>query len=140
MAKESLKISRLYKDLDLSFTPKEEPGSEQGPSDVAKLVDVNAAKQALRILINTNFYERPFDPGKAANLRGYLFEPMSKLTANSISATIKNVVASYEPRVKIQSISVIANFDTNAYDVSIMFFVIGIDKPQKLTANLKRLR
>jgi hypothetical protein len=134
MAKESLKISRLYKDLDLSFT------ANQVTGDIAKKLDVNAAKQALRILINTNFYERPFDPGKAANLRGYLFEPMSKLIATSISSTIENVVTSYEPRVKIQSISVIANFDTNAYDVSIEFFVIGIDKPQKLTANLKRLR
>jgi len=109
-------------------------------NDVGKKLDVNAAKQALRILINTNFYERPFDPGKAANLRGYLFEPMSKMIATSIATTIENVVTSYEPRVKIESISVIANFDTNAYDVSIMFFVVGINKPQKLTANLKRLR
>jgi len=134
MANETLKIARVYKDLDLSFTANPVTG------DIAKKLDVNAAKQALRILINTNFYERPFDPGKAANLRGYLFEPMSKLIATSISTTIENVVTSYEPRVKIESISVIANFDTNAYDVSIEFFVVGINKPQKLTANLKRLR
>ena len=133
MANETVKKSRIYQDLDLSFTATDS-------NDVGKKLDVNAAKQALRILINTNFYERPFDPGKAANLRGYLFEPMSKMIATSIATTIENVVTSYEPRVKIQSISVIANFDTNAYDVSIEFFVIGIDKPQKLTANLKRLR
>ena len=133
MANETVKKSRIYQDLDLSFTATDS-------NDVGKKLDVNAAKQALRILINTNFYERPFDPGKAANLRGYLFEPMSKMIATSIATTIENVVTSYEPRVKIESISVIANFDTNAYDVSIMFFVIGIDKPQKLTANLKRLR
>jgi|TARA_R110002126_G_scaffold162864_3_gene310771 phage baseplate assembly protein W len=133
MANETVKKSRIYQDLDLSFTATDS-------NDVGKKLDVNAAKQALRILINTNFYERPFDPGKAANLRGYLFEPMSKMIATSIATTIENVVTSYEPRVKIESISVIANFDTNAYDVSIMFFVVGINKPQKLTANLKRLR
>ena len=133
MANETVKKSRIYQDLDLSFTATDS-------NDVGKKLDVNAAKQALRILINTNFYERPFDPGKAANLRGYLFEPMSKMIATSIATTIENVVTSYEPRVKIQSISVIANLDTNAYDVSIMFFVVGINKPQKLTANLKRLR
>ena len=133
MANETVKKSRIYQDLDLSFTA-------TNSNDVGKKLDVNAAKQALRILINTNFYERPFDPGKAANLRGYLFEPMSKMIATSIATTIENVVTSYEPRVKIESISVIANFDTNAYDVSIMFFVVGINKTQKLTANLKRLR
>ena len=133
MANETVKKSRIYQDLDLSFTATDS-------NDVGKKLDVNAAKQALRILINTNFYERPFDPGKAANLRGYLFEPMSKMIATSIATTIENVVTSYEPRVKIESISVIANFDTIAYDVSIMFFVVGINKPQKLTANLKRLR
>ena len=133
MANETVKKSRIYQDLDLSFTATDS-------NDVGKKLDVNAAKQALRILINTNFYERPFDPGKAANLRGYLFEPMSKMIATSIATTIENVVTSYEPRVKIESISVIANFDTNAYDVSIMFFVVGINKTQKLTANLKRLR
>ena len=72
MANETVKKSRIYQDLDLSFTATDS-------NDVGKKLDVNAAKQALRILINTNFYERPFDPGKAANLRGYLFEPMSKM-------------------------------------------------------------
>tara|TARA_B100001093_G_scaffold518589_2_gene603979 strand:- start:435 stop:839 length:405 start_codon:yes stop_codon:yes gene_type:complete len=134
MATESLKVSRIYKDLDLSFTANPVTG------DVSKKIDVNAVKQSLRILILTNFYERPFDPGKAANLRGYLFEPMSKVTASSISNSIKNIIESYEPRVRIKSIQVVPNFDLNSYEVTVSFFVVGINKPQILTANLKRLR
>ena len=90
--------------------------------------------------MQTNFYERPFAPDKGANLRGFLFEPMSNLVAGLIQNTIKNIIESYEPRAKIVSISVVANFDTNSYAVTLNYYVIGIDRPQTLTANLKRLR
>ena len=134
MANETLKISRLYKDLDLSFTANPVTG------DVSKKLDVNAVKQSLNILMQTNFYERPFEPEKGANLRGYLFEPMSNLLAGLIQKTIKNIIETYEPRAKIETITVRANFDTNSYDVTLRYFVVGIDRPQTLTANLKRLR
>lgn len=134
MANESLKITRLYKDLDLSFTANPVTG------DVSKKIDVNAVKQSLNILMQTNFYERPFEPEKGANLRGYLFEPMSSLTAGLIQNTIEKIIENYEPRVKIDTITVTANLDTNSYDVELRYFVIGIDRPQILTANLKRLR
>lgn len=134
MANETLKISRLYKDLDLSFTANPVTG------DVSKKVDVNAVKQALNILMQTNFYERPFAPEKGANLRSYLFEPMTNLIAGLLQNTIKNIIDSYEPRARVESISVTPNFDTNSYEVVLRYFVVGINKPQTLTANLKRLR
>ena len=134
MATESLKISRIYKDLDLSFTANPETG------DVAKKLDVNAVKQSLNILMRTNFYERPFEPEKGANLRGYLFEPMSNILAGVIKNTIKNLIETYEPRAKIESLLVVANYDDNSYDITLRYFVVGTDKPQTLTANLKRLR
>jgi phage baseplate assembly protein W len=134
MANESLKITRLYKDLDLSFTANPVTG------DVSKKIDVNAVKQSLNILMQTNFYERPFEPEKGANLRGYLFEPMSSLTAGLIQNTIEKIIENYEPRVKIDTITVTSNLDTNSYDVELRYFVIGIDRTQILTANLKRLR
>jgi phage baseplate assembly protein W len=134
MATESLKVSRIYKDLDLSFTANPVTG------DVAKKIDVNAVKQSLNILMRTNFYERPFEPEKGANLRGYLFEPMSNILAGVIKNTIKNLIETYEPRAKIESLLVVANYDNNSYDITLRYFVVGTDKPQTLTANLKRLR
>ena len=134
MANEKLKISRIYKDLDLSFEANPTTG------DVLKKVDANAVKQAMRVLMLTNFYERPFAPKKAANLRGILFENISSLRAASLETIILNLFENYEPRVRIQKIQVAANYDDNRYDVSITFNVIGIDAPQILSANLKRLR
>jgi phage baseplate assembly protein W len=134
MANKTLKISRLYKDLDLSFTANPVTG------DVAKKIDVNAVKQSLNILMQTNYYERPFAPEKGANLRGYLFEPMSNLVAGLVQNTIKNMIESYEPRARIKILSVVANYDTSTYEVKLTYFVVGIARPQTLTANLKRLR
>jgi phage baseplate assembly protein W len=134
MATESLKVSRIYKDLDLNFTANPVTG------DVSKKLDVNAVKQSLNILMRTNFYERPFEPEKGANLRGYLFEPMSNILAGVIKNTIKNLIETYEPRAKIESLLVVANYDDNSYDITLRYFVVGTDKPQTLTANLKRLR
>ena len=90
--------------------------------------------------MQTNFYERPFAPEKGANLRGYLFEPMSNLVANVLQSTIRNMIASYEPRVRIETIFVRPNFDMDTYEIELRFFVIGISSPQTLVAQLKRLR
>ena len=43
--------------------------------DIIPLRDDDAIKNAVKNLILTNFYERPFQPEKAAHLRGILFEP-----------------------------------------------------------------
>lgn len=134
MAKETLKISRLYKDLDLSF------GLNPLTSDVAKKLDVNAVKQSVNILVQTNFYERPFDAKKGANLRGLLFEPLGKPTANLIEKSIKFLLESYEPRARIESIVVTPDYDNNSYNTTLTFFVVGFPRPQILVANLKRLR
>lgn len=134
MANESLKISRLYKDLDLSFSANEVTG------DVAKKLDVNAVKQSINILLQTNYYERPFAPSKGANLRGILFEPMSAIAASTIQKTLRYLLESYEPRARIENIEVSPDFDGNAYIVTLRFYVVGIARPQTLVANLKRLR
>jgi len=134
MANDTLKVSRLYKDLDLAFS------ANPLTSDVSKKIDANAVKQAIKILMLTNFYERPFAPQKGANLRGLLFEPMSANFASVIERTITDLIGNYEPRARIQSLIVTPNFDTNAYEVTLTFFIVGITRPQTLTANLKRLR
>ena len=134
MANETLRISRLYKDLDLSFEANPTTG------DVSKKIDVSAVKQSMRILMLTNFYERPFAPKKAANLRGILFENMSPLRATALETVILNLFENYEPRVSIQSVTVSPDYDNNAYGVTIRFHVVGVDGPQVMSTNLERLR
>jgi phage baseplate assembly protein W len=65
---------------------------------------------------------------------------MSGTLASLIQNAIKNIIVSYEPRVRINSITVAPNYDGNQYDVILRYTVIGVDKPQILTTSLKRLR
>jgi len=134
MTTETLKVSRIYKDLDLNFTANPVTG------DVAKKLDVNAVKQSILILLSTNFYERPFAPDKGANLRGFLFEQMSSTLAALLQNSVKNVISSYEPRARVDSVVVTPDYDGNQYEVTLRYTVVGVDIPQILTTSLKRLR
>jgi phage baseplate assembly protein W len=134
MTTETLKVSRIYKDLDLNFTANPVTG------DVAKKLDVNAVKQSILILLSTNFYERPFAPDRGANLRGFLFEQMSSTLAALLQNSVKNVIASYEPRARVDSVVVTPDYDGNQYEVTLRYTVVGVDIPQILTTSLKRLR
>ena len=127
-------ITKLSKDLDLAFTLNSVTG------DVAKKIDVNAVSQSLKILILTNFYERRFAPEKGANLRGMLFENMTRLQAEIMSKVITNLIEAYEPRAVIESIAVIPDYDKNLYQVSIYYYVRGFTQPQEFNVNLQRLR
>ena len=135
MSTQKLKVSRLYKDLDLDLST---PNPVTG--DLPKKTDVNAVKQSIRLLMMSNFYDRPFAPKKAANVVGLLFEPMSNLASTTIAKQIELMLQNYEPRAKIESVEVIPDFAKNSYTVTIRFFVVGINKPQILSANLERLR
>ena len=135
MTTQTLKVSRLYKDLDLDMSS---PNPVTG--DAPKKTDVNAVKQAIKILMLTNFYERPFAPKKAGNVVGLLFEPMSNLISTTMAKVIEKLLQSYEPRANIQAVSVDPDFDNNAYTVNITFYVVGINAPQSLTTRLQRVR
>lgn len=126
-------VAKVYKDLDLDFTKNAKTG-------VAKKTDLNAVKQALKILILTNFYERPFYPTKGGNLRGLLFENMTPMMANVISKQLQTLIETYEPRAIIDSLDVDPNFEQNAYTVSINFHATNVNKPDRLSLELERLR
>ena len=59
---ESFLNARAYSDLDLFF-------SKNRSKDVNKLVDVQAVKRAVRNLVLTNFYEKPFHPEIGSGVR-----------------------------------------------------------------------
>ena len=69
-----------------------------------------------------------------------LFENMTRLQAEVMSKVIRNLIEAYEPRVVIESIAVIPDYDKNLYQVSIYYYVRGFTQPQEFNVNLQRLR
>ena len=115
----SSRSTRVYRDLDLFFKKK---GTN---SDVNKVEDIQAVKRSVRNLVLLNQYEKPFQPEIFAGVREMLFENMNSITAVVIARQIENVINNFEPRARLNSVRAYPNYDRNAYDVSISFYVVN---------------
>ena len=123
-----------FRDLDLSLI------TNPRTKDIVPLRDDVAIKNAVRNLLTTNFYERPFGHSKGANLRGLLFEPADNITIIEIKQNIQDVLQRHEPRVSIQSIVVKDLSDRNAYNIILQYRIKEFDSLQEVEIVLRRLR
>jgi len=123
-----------HRDLDLSL--KIHPIRK----DIIPLKDDAAIKNAIRNLLITNFYERPFQDDLGANLRGLLFEPAGVLTNIELREQIRFVIQKYEQRVSIRSIDIIDNADKNEYRINVRFKIKEFDSNDAVEIVLRRLR
>lgn len=129
-----MKTVRIYKDLDLSFTP------HPGTGDVGMKFDINSVKQSLRILLLTDNGERPFNYLVGSPIYRMLFEPMDLVTANMLESQISLLITQWEPRCRLELVEVTPNFDLNQYDINIRFYVVGNPEPITYSTFLKRAR
>jgi phage baseplate assembly protein W len=127
-------VNRIYSDLDLSF------GAHPITGDVVKKYDVNSVKQALKVLILTQYYERPFQPKLGSPVYGMLFDQVDTITANSLKLRIELLINKFEPRVRSQQVDVVPLYDENAFEITMYFYVIGVADPVTFSTILKRSR
>jgi hypothetical protein len=104
------------------------------------LEGVDAVKRAVRNLILSGVYERPFRPNLGSGIRQYLFEPINPLTKASIESAIKDVLRTYEPRITILSVVANVNADENGYDCQITFAVDNQSEIVSIEVFLERVR
>ena len=125
---------KQYKDLDLFF-------SKKSNKDVNKVTDVEAVKRSVRNLLLLNTFEKPFHPEIASDMRGMLFENMTPLTAAVISRKVEDCIENFEPRARLTGVDVVPDFDRNAYDVTVYFYVVNAPTELvEVTQLLERLR
>ena len=126
---------RKYVDLDLFFQRKIPSG------DVNKITDVQAVKRSVRNLVLLNPYEKPFHPEIGSGVRGMLFELMTPFLAAQLTKKIEDVINNFEPRARLVSVRSIPDYDRNAYEVSVEFYVVNAPTELvDLTVMLERLR
>ena len=113
--------------LDLSASFQNNPLS----NDLITLKNENAIARSVRNLILTTQGERPFQPVLGSNVNNLLFDNMDKLTAAALKEEIRNTIENYEPRVEIEEIVVDPNFDNNEFNVTIQYYIVGIDVPEQ---------
>lgn len=125
--------SRLSQDLDLTFTAKPD-------GDLYIKKDAAAIKQAVKTLILTNHFEKPFDPFFGGNIRALLFELAYDDAAEEVQNNIIEAIEAYEPRATIEDLKVTVRPDTHALDVYLEFRVTNSDELVTFTTVVSRLR
>ena len=129
------RLSKGFKDLSASFQ------TNPLSNDLIALKNESAIARSVRNLILTGQGESPFQPVLGTGVSRLLFENMDKLTASAIRSELRTTIENYEPRVEINEIIVEPNPEGNAMDVTLQYFIIGIDVPeQELTFALEPTR
>jgi len=126
---------QTFKDLNITFKPHPVTG------DLTTVKDEAAIKQAIINLLLTNRGERLFAPQIGSSLSDLLFEMLDFGTASLVNTEIQNTLRTYEPRIRVLSLSTNPNFDDNGFDVELVFEVVGReDLPRSINFFLERTR
>ena len=126
---------RQYSDLDLFF------GKKTSDNDISKVTDVEAVKRSIRNLVQLNVYDKPFHPEVSGGVREMLFENMTPLISTIIARQIEDVIENFEPRARLVSVRALPDFDRNAYEIQVSFYVVNTPTELvDLSVMLERLR
>jgi phage baseplate assembly protein W len=117
------RISRSFKDISLSFDP------HPVTKDLPILKNQNAIIRSIRNLVQTIPNERFFNPNLGSDVRSSLFDFVDFATASVIREQIINTISNYEPRVDNVDIEVNPSPDTNEFEVTVIFDIIGQEVP-----------
>ena len=123
-----------YKDLDFTF--KQNPNT----NDVGIKKNNAAIIQSVLNILRTNHGERPFNWNFGANLRAYLFENMTQLTAANMSTSINTALANWEPRIEVLNTNIQARADENEVNITVTGRVKSSNEILDITTTIERLR
>jgi phage baseplate assembly protein W len=122
------RISRGFRDL--SLTLKRNPITK----DLIVLQDEFAISRSVQNLVLTIKGEKFFNPTFGSDTNKLLFENIDFFTASSLKDEIEVVIRNNEPRVELESVKVVPNYDDGQMDVTIRYFIIGLEaEAQELT-------
>jgi phage baseplate assembly protein W len=126
--------TRIFSDLDFNFT------AHPVTKDVSRRYDENAVKTALKNLILTRNYERPFHSEIGSPIRSLMFEPATPMLGIMLRQAIFDVVNNFEPRVQLTEVDVNVSDENNAIYITIEFKIVNTERPLTLDLTLERTR
>lgn len=86
--------------------------------DVVKKTNVNSVRQSLRLLLNTLFYDRLFQPNVGSRLKDLLFSLLDDYELLLAENEIKSLINLYEPRIILNELFINQSLN-NEYVVEI---------------------
>ena len=126
--------SGLFADLPLDFI------AHPNTKDIRPITDIQAIRQAVKILVLSNFSDRPFHPELGANVTRYLFENADQFTAMGIRDEILRIIERREPRVTNPKVEVQLDQEYNRLLVTIVFQIRNTYINTEVSFYLDRIR
>jgi phage baseplate assembly protein W len=126
---------QTFKDLSVTF--KKHPVTD----DLVTVKDNPAISQSIVNLLLTNKGERLFQPDLGSGIYRTLFEPLDFGTAGLIRSEIADTIGRYEPRIIVDNVVVVPDFENNGYSVELKYIIRGReDTPVGIEFFLERTR
>lgn len=117
------RISRSFKDISLSFEP------HPVTKDLPILKNENAIRRSVRNLVETQLTERFFNSDIGSQVRSSLFDFVDYGTAANVQLQVQTVIENFEPRVTNTQVVVLPQPDTNSFEITVIFDIIGQEFP-----------
>ena len=121
-------------DLDLQFKAHPITG------DLALKYDTDAVRRAVRNILLTNKYERPFKPNFGGNLQSALFELYTSVQINRLKRQLKEQIEIIEPRVTNVSVRFAPVTNSNRLDVTVTYSIINGKRNNQVEFSVSRVR
>ena len=117
------RVSQGFKDLSMTF--------QANPlnQDLIVLKNENAIARSVRNIVFTVPGEKFFQENFGSRISESLFENIDEISALAIKDEITESINRFEPRVRLISVDVIPDYAGNAFNVLIVYEIIGIDTP-----------
>ena len=123
-----------FVDLDPSFIAHPETG------DVGVRTDERAIKFAIKSLVMTDHFERPFQSAIGSPVKQLLFDLIGPNFNVMMQRAITDVITNYEPRVDVLGVVVRERSEQNSVDITINFRIKNTTKPLDVSVVLERTR
>ena len=117
------RVSQGFKDISMTF--------QANPlnQDVIVLKNENAIARSVRNIVFTVPGEKFFQENFGSRISESLFENIDEISALAIKDEITESINRFEPRVRLISVEAIPDYAGNAFNVIIVYEIIGIDTP-----------
>lgn len=130
----ALKISRAFKDISLSFS------RHPVTNDILIIKNEDAIKKSVMNLTRTIIGERFFNRLLGTTISNSLFELQSQELEVVLVEEIKTLLTNFEPRIKVNYVSVDSDVDMNELNIQIVYDIIGQSANQQIEFILQPTR
>ena len=126
--------TRTFIDFDPTFEAHPTTG------DLLIRTDERAIKFAVKSLVMTQNFERPFHPELGTPIYRLLFDNFDDMFVITLRQAVTDVISIYEPRVTVMDVTVVPSYDNNSVSISIQFKIKNTERPLNVDVTLERTR